>query len=94
MPANDNIYLPIRIATGDDTLSLLALIDTGAVHANYCSVKVATWVKNKQKQDTIKHNCKLSEEDSKVSTISILANSSNSIFSKALVLLILYFLMN
>ena len=40
---------------------------------------------NKQKQDTIKHNCKLSEENSKVSTISILANSSNSIYSKALV---------
>ena len=37
------------IAKGDDTLS--SLIDSGALHANYCSTKVATWVKDKQKQE-------------------------------------------
>jgi hypothetical protein len=85
LPSNDNIYILTNIATGDSTLSLSALIDSGAIHANYCSRKVATWVKKQQQQDASKHRCKLSKEESNVSSISILADSHNTIISKEVV---------
>ena len=85
MSTNDNILISNFISTGDNKLSLSSLIDSGATQANYCSEKVASWVKKCQKQDTFKHKCKLNLKDSQVTNISVLANSYTTIISNEIV---------
>ena len=48
MSTND-IFISTFITTGDNKKSFTSLIDSGALHANYCSEKVAEWVNKWQK---------------------------------------------
>ena len=83
---DDDIYLlDTQLMTGDFCLKIHALIDSGAIHANYCSEEVAAWINKCQEQGSSLHNCKLDIISSNVSSTSMLANTDISIISNSIV---------
>ena len=77
--SNNLIYISSSVKTGSDSLPVNALIDSGA-STNYCSERIADWIKSKQKSSDSKlHNCKLPEAFSNLVSVSNLASTSYSI---------------
>ena len=82
---NLNDFLSCTISTGDHHLSVHSLIDSGAVHANYCSENIAKWIKERQKDNPSLHPCKLDDAQSNVCSVSRLAHSDLTITSNNVV---------
>ena len=83
--SNDTYLISSKLMTGSHHLGTDALIDSGAIHANYCSEKVAAWIKKSQKQDPGTHTCMLDAFKSNEISTSILANTNISITSNSVV---------
>lgn len=82
---HDDDYLYCTISTGTHQRPVLALIDSGAIHADYCSEEVAKWIRRCQQDNPLLHPCKLDASKANLRSVSRLANSDSYITSSGMV---------